>query len=83
MKENNQATFDKSNTVLVKANPVELLQSYPPPQPETTANVYDLKTRPELVRYYYAASGFTTKPTWLAAIKMATTGHGPDSQKRW
>ena len=38
-KENNQATFDKSNTVLVKASPVELLQSCPPPLPETIANV--------------------------------------------
>ena len=82
VKENNQATFDKSNTVSVKASLVQLLQSCPPPKPETIANVYDLKTQPELVRYYHAASGFPTKPTWLAAIKIVTTGHGPDSHKR-
>ena len=68
VRENNQATFDKSNTVLVKASPVELLQDCPPPKPETVANVYDLKTQPELVRYYHAAAGFSTKPTWMAAI---------------
>ena len=82
MKENNQATFDKSNTVLVKASPVKLLQSCPPLLPETIANVYDLKTQPELVRYYHAAAGFPTKPTWLAAIKKFTTSHGPDSQNK-
>ena len=32
-------------------------------------NVYELKTQPELVRYYHAAAGFPTKPLWLKAIK--------------
>ncbi len=32
-------------------------------------NVYKLKTQPELVRYYHAAAGFPTKPSWLKAIK--------------
>jgi hypothetical protein len=31
--------------------------------------VYELRTQPEIVQYYHAASGFSTKPTWLAAIK--------------
>ena len=31
VKENNQATFDNSNTVLVKTSPVELLQNHPQP----------------------------------------------------
>jgi hypothetical protein len=31
--------------------------------------VYELKTQPELVRYYHAAAGFPTKPSWLKAIK--------------
>jgi len=30
--------------------------------------VYELKTQPELVRYYHAAAGFPTKPLWLEAI---------------
>jgi len=31
--------------------------------------VYELKPQPELVRYYHAAAGFPTKPSWLKAIK--------------
>jgi hypothetical protein len=31
--------------------------------------VYELKTQPELVRYYHVATGFPTKPSWLKAIK--------------
>ena len=31
--------------------------------------MYELKTQPELVRYYHAAAGFPTKPSWLKAIK--------------
>jgi hypothetical protein len=31
--------------------------------------VYELKTQPELVRYYHATAGFPTKPSWLKAIK--------------
>jgi len=31
--------------------------------------VYELKTQPKLVRYYHAAAGFPTKPSWLKAIK--------------
>ena len=40
-----------------------------PPPVEAIANVYELKTQPEIVRYYNAAAGFPTKPTWLKAIK--------------
>ena len=69
VKENNQTNFDNSNTVLVKASPVELLQDCPSLKPESVANVYDLKTQQELVRYYHTAAGFPTKPTWMAAIK--------------
>jgi hypothetical protein len=31
--------------------------------------MYELKTQLELVRYYHAAAGFPSKPTWLKAIK--------------
>ena len=39
------------------------------PPTDKLLNAYDMKTRPELVRFYHAAAGFPTKPTWLAAIK--------------
>ena len=57
------------------------------------ANVYKLKTQPELIRYYHAAAGFPTKPTWVAAIKnrqfalwpgltaKAATKHFPESEE--
>jgi hypothetical protein len=59
---NSGATFDS------KRSPQELLRAQPPPLPDSVLNVYDLKTKPELVRYYHAAAGFPTKPTWLATI---------------
>ena len=57
-----------TETVLVNKPPTEFLPQRPPPT-EAIANVYKLKTQPELVRYYHAAAGFPTKPTWLKAIK--------------
>ena len=48
-----------------RTSPQELLRSQPPP----VRNVCKLRTKPELVRYYHAAAGFPTKPTWIAAIK--------------
>ena len=50
-------------------SPQEILRAQPPPLPDNILNVYDLKTNPELIRYYHAATGFPTKPTWLKAIK--------------
>jgi hypothetical protein len=57
-----------TETVLVNKPPTEFLPQRPPPI-EAIANVYELKTQPEIVRYYHAAAGFPTKPTWLKAIK--------------
>ena len=57
-----------TDTVLVSKPPTELLANRPPPS-DAVCNVYELKTQPELVRYYHAAAGFPTKPTWLQAIK--------------
>ena len=34
-----------------------------PPPLEGINNVYELKTKPELIRYYHAAAGFPTKPS--------------------
>jgi hypothetical protein len=57
-----------TETVLVNKPPTEFLLQQPPPT-KAIANVYELKTQPELVRYYHTAAGFPTKPTWLKAIK--------------
>ena len=57
-----------TQTALVSRPPTEFLPNRPPPT-EAVANVYELRTQPEIVRYYHAAAGFPTKRTWLAAIK--------------
>ena len=49
-------------------SPMELLAATAPPV-DHILNVYELKTHPKLVRYYHAAAGFPTQPTWIAAIK--------------
>jgi hypothetical protein len=65
-----QKTVNNVNTetVLVNKPPTEFLPQQPPPA-EAITNVYELKTQPEIVRYYHAAAGFSKKPTWLKAIK--------------
>ena len=45
-----------------------ILQQHPLPISHIN-NVYNLKAKPELIRYYHAAAGFPTKPTWIKAIK--------------
>ena len=61
-------TNKNAETVLVKAPPTELLPNRPGTK-EAVHNVYELKTKPEMIRYYHAATGFPTKRTWLSAIK--------------
>jgi len=61
-------TNENTDTVLVKAPPTELLPNCPDTK-EAVHNVYELKTKPEMIRYYHAAAGFPTKRTWLSAIK--------------
>ena len=58
------------NTKTVKAKePLsKLLKIQPPTLSQSIDNVYKLKVKPELVRYYHAAAGFPTKPSWIAAI---------------
>ena len=63
MPSTNSPTFDSQRS------PQELLRTQPPPLQEKILNVYDVRTKPELTRYYHAAAGFPTKPTWLASIK--------------
>jgi hypothetical protein len=59
---------NNTNTVLVHKPPTKFLPDHPPPT-KAVHNVYKLKMQPELIRYLYAAAGFLTKPSWIAAIK--------------
>ena len=59
------------------------LRTQPPPLPEKILNVYDIQTKPELTRYYHAATGFPMKPTWFAAIRNATTRRDQAWTGRW
>ena len=83
---------NNTDTIIVNRPPTEFLPERPPPT-DAIHNVYELKTQPELVRYYHAAAGFPTKPTWLRAIKNkqyaswpglsieAVTRHYPDTEE--
>jgi hypothetical protein len=55
-------TNANTDTILCDCPPSEFLPERPPPT-EAVANVYELKTQPELIRYYHAVAGFQTKPT--------------------
>ena len=71
-------TNANSDTILCDRPPSEFLPERPPPT-EAVANVYELKTQPELIRYYHAAEGFATKPTGLTS--KAATKHFPESEE--
>jgi hypothetical protein len=83
---------NNTDTITVNRPLTEFLLERPPPT-DAIHNVYELKTQPELVRYYHAAAGFLTKPTWLRAIKNkqyalwpglsieAITRHYPDTEE--
>ena len=40
-----------------------------PAPSETIANVYQLKTKPEVIRYLHTTAGFPTESTWYSAVK--------------
>ena len=81
-------------TVVLKVSPIELLADTPLPT-EHILNVYELKTRTELVRYYYATAGFPTQPTWIKATQNGhyqpwpgltaalAASHFPESDEAW
>ena len=83
---------NNTNTVIVNQPPTKFLPLRPPPT-ATIHNVYELKTQPELVRYYHVAAGFPSKPTWVKAIRNkqfaswpgltvdAVKHHYPDSKE--
>jgi hypothetical protein len=83
---------NNTDTVIVNSPPTEFLPKCPPPT-NAIHNIYELKTQPELMRYYHAAAGFPTKPTWVKAIRNkqfaswpgltveAVKRHYPDSEE--
>ena len=44
---------------------------------ESIANVYDLPTTEQVIRYLHACAGFPSKPTWLKAIKRGNYASWP------
>ena len=44
---------------------------------KTIANVYQLRTKPEVIRYLHAAAGFPTESTWSAAVKSGNYASWP------
>jgi hypothetical protein len=64
----NMVRNNNTDTIIVNPPPTEYLPEQPPPS-KAIHNVYELKTQPKLVRYHHASAGFSTKPTWLEAIK--------------
>ena len=58
-----------TETILVNKPPSSFLAGSKQPPTEKILNAYDLKTSPELVRFYQTVAGLPTTPTWLAAIK--------------
>ena len=58
-----------TETAFLSQHPQEVLKNHVPPIHGEINNVYDLKAKPDLIRYYHAAAGFPTKPTWLKAIR--------------
>ena len=46
-----------TQTVMVDKPPSEFLTNHPPPS-EAIFSAYELKNKPELIRYYHAAAGF-------------------------
>ncbi len=68
---------NNTKTAIVNRPRLEFLPTRPPPT-KAIHNVHELKMQPKLVRYYHAAAGFPTKPTWLKAIKTSSLHCGRD-----
>ena len=56
-----------TDTIIVNAPPSSLLHKQPPKH-ETINNVYELRTKEEIIRFYHAAAGYPTKRTWIRAV---------------
>lgn len=64
---NVKITNPAKQSIVVTKPPTEYLPNRPPPE-EAICNVFELSKQPEIIRYYHAAAGFPTKPTWIKAI---------------
>jgi len=86
---------NNTETILVDKPPSSFLNNSNQPPTDKLLNAFDMKTRPELVRFHHAATGFPTKPTWLAAIKnkqyaswvgldtSSVAKHFPELEETW
>ena len=59
----------KHQTATANKSPTQPLQEGPPSPIDKVLSAYKPETKPELIRYFHAAAGFPTKPTWPRAIK--------------
>ena len=69
-----------TQTVITSKAPTELLKKTN--QDEFMCNLYELRKRPEIVRFLHAAAGFPTKHTWLKAIKKGFYNSWPGLTER-
>ena len=82
-------------TCISEGSPLKILGDSQQPPIDQICNVYDLKVQSEIIRYYHAASGFPTKPTWVKAIHnghysswtgltaKAAAKYFPESDESW
>ena len=49
----------------------------PPLPPSIIQNVYQLRTKPEVVRYLHASAGFPTKATWQSGVATGNYNSWP------
>ena len=66
--------YGAGETIATRQRPIDILRDAPAPPapadlPDDLANVYELRANPQIIRYYHAAAGFPTKPTWINAIE--------------
>ena len=47
----------------------QMYSPFPPAPSERIANVYQLRTKPEVIHYLHAAAGFSAEATWHGAVK--------------
>ena len=77
--DDNVSTEFNLNTKTVKSKepPSDLLRSQTPPPLQSINNVYKLKIKHDLVRYYHVATGFPTKALWITAINNKHYAYWP------
>ena len=86
---------ENTETIPVNKPPSSFLADNKQPPTDKLLNTYNIKTRPEFVRFYHVSAGFPTKSTRLAAIKnkhdtswvgldaSSVAKHFPESEETW